>query len=180
MGQKQENLFKCLAVFNGLYGLTGVCILLLSAFLIIKYTFNSLNYFIGIIGLIILIFMFIGFLCKKRLCVIKIYMFLLVVSILFFGAIGILLQFKKKMLIEHLIKQFNDSKYYIKELSIGGHFSHYIVAYIFSFISLITIIAAWIYHCSIYELVRKVKKEEEYPILRDLSFDDSVPIVIND
>ena len=86
------------------------------------------------------------------------------------------------MLINYLIDQMNDSKDYINEFHIGDHFLYYTVPYILSFISLITLIVAWIYHCSISKLVRRIKKEKDDgdPILKDLSVEVSIPIVTED
>ncbi len=56
------------------------------------------------------------------------------------------------------------------------------VDYGLALLCLIIMIAAWVYHCSIYEFVKKVQKERDDgdPILRDLSAEDSIPIVCED
>ena len=173
-----RNLFPCFNVFNIIFGVTGLCVIILAVFLIIKNSFNSLFFLIIIIGIFMICFMCLGLLCNKRICVLRIYMALIIISLLFFGTVGVAIEFfsdKIKALIVNLFDLTND---YVTSMGIGNHIEYFIVPYSLCGVCLIVIIASIVYYKSIAEHIAKVNKEKADgdPLLRNLDYSDDMPL----
>ena len=169
----KRNLFPCFNVFNIIYGVTGLCIILLAVFLIIKMSFNALFFSIILIGIFMIFIMLLGFLCKKRICVIKIYMALVIISLIFFAIIGLTIEFFPDTIEKIMRNQFKIDEEGISSMNIRGHPEDFIVPYSLCGVCFIVIIATLVYYKSIADLVAKVNKEnaDGDPILRDLDYD---------
>ena len=171
----KDQSFFLFSVFNIIFGLCGIGLIVSSIIMIFAMNFSSIPFIMISLGLLMILIMILGLKSQKKLPFIIVYLVFIMIIFLFFGVLsGLFIAFKENLInyFENIlnVNDFDFDNIYKYNLNL------FIVSLIAAFIGLLTFITGVIY-CKKLKKSKYYKakgKEEEEDILKGLDY--SIPI----
>ena len=170
----KDQMFILFTIFNILFGLSGIGLIVISFFMIIKIKFRALPFILIVIGLIMILIMILGLKSRKKIEFLIMYLIFIMIILLFYGFLSVMFIAFPEKLINYLKDKVYEENFDFKNIN-NYNLDLFIASSVVAFCCLLTFIAGIIYCKKLKKNKNKKRTEQnDDDILRGLDY--SMPL----